>query len=254
MLTNQRSQLLDMLLEINNSPQIPSDKRVNIALDPSKSEAPLPVDKDYAELKKSALKRLEELLADVPHATYPSAEDKDLPAPGTADITYPENFLSADDVDDYIYVVDETLPEPDTAVPTLAPAARNGRTNPAALPHLKNPTSVGNWLRKNAPKSFLQDAENDDDGKDAPKRGGRRGERGSKKGKTDDGEGAPVANGRRRGAGKRSSVKPAGGETDASVDDDGESGTPAPRGKRKRDDAVAAARPSKKKRKSDADE
>lgn len=163
------SRLLDMLLEINNSPQIPSERRIDVALKPpSDARSPvLPLDRRQAandERKDGAAKRLEQLLHDVPHSSYAATRDShpatvaDLSAPdGEA---HPASFLSADDIDNYIFAVDSAM-DPDgkhAALPTLAPRAHPNAT-PAPHPQIKNPTSVTNWLRKHAPKVFLQDGE-----------------------------------------------------------------------------------------------
>lgn len=275
-----------MLLEVNNSAQIPLEKRIDIALQPtSDSDKPiLPIDKTYSKQKEEARRRLETLLSNVPHTSYATAKDnnatfvQDLSA--AAGETHPASFLSADDIDDYIHAIDQVLPPTENPIPTLAPASRSGGLSSQAQAHAKNPTSVGNWLRKHAPKSFLQDGDNDDD-KDAPKRSrGGRSERSGKSasGKTgkrgraserpagdadasmdEDADTSRAPKGSR--SGKRSSVgaHAADKDTDASMDDDGENGTPAPRGKRKREDdqglkqSNGASRPSKKKRKSEGE-
>ena len=109
----------------------------------------------------------------------------------------------ADDIDNYLYEIDVTLGVPNL-LPTLAPVAHSDAP-PQQLPppkdgslshsrdfQLRNPTSVYNWLRKHAPKTFLQDAEAhghghgaDEDHAPAPTstRGGRgKGERGPRGG------------------------------------------------------------------------
>lgn len=276
------SQLLDMLLEVNNSAQIPFEKRIDIALrPPSDSDQPiLPIDKAYSTQKEEALRRLETLLNDVPHTSYATAKEnnaafvQDLAA-GAGEI-HPASFLSADDIDDYIHALDQVLPPTDSPIPTLAPTSRSGGISSQAQAHAKNPTSVGNWLRKHAPKSFLQDGDNDDD-KDTSKRS--RGGRSERSGKTASGKSGKRGRASERPvdgdasvdedadtsrapkssrSNKRSSLA-ADKDTDASMDDDGENGTPAPRGKRKREDdqgskhSNGASRPSKKKRKSEGE-
>jgi hypothetical protein len=263
--------LLDILLEINNSPQIPSEKRIDLSLPPpSEPSAPvLDIDKSHnASQKAIALKRLEELISNVPHLSYNKTKEAhpslvvDLHA--VEGETHPAHFLSADDVDNYIYAVDTAL-EPEVHIPTLAP---NARPNSHALshPHLKNPTSVTNWLRKHAPKVFLQDGEGHTEPADAEgnavtvtdgaaghtttrkPRGGSKAERGGR---------ASTRGKRASNASVRASA-PADG--DASMDDDGEFGTPVAKGKRKRDDdggyrpRGSGSRPAKKKRKSEGAE
>lgn len=279
-----------------------------MALAPSgDAKAPtLAIDRDHASEKAAALKKLEELLTAVPHTNYAAA--KGAHASMIEDLTvadgesHPASFLTADDVDDYIFSVDTTL-STDAHLPTLAPRA-HPNSHLSSHPHLKNPTSVTNWLRKHAPKIFLQDGEAHDDhaatatagggdaadatasagghgnGTSARKSRGGRGERGGK---------STARNKRASGVSSRASNAAAAaaaaaeksdkadkadkdradkadkvekgdkGEVDASMDDEANYGTPVGRGKRKRNDDAgyrpggSASRPSKKKRKSDAD-
>lgn len=244
------SQLLELLFEINNSPQIPLDKRIDVSMAPAlKSSAPVhPIDRDHSKQKEDALKRLEQLISEVPHSTYATAKDNnasfvnDLSAPdGEA---FPTNFLTVDDMDNYIHAVDGAL-DGETRIPTLAPAAHPDHNSAPAQPHLTNPTSVTNWLRKHAPKIFLQDGEQNGDGEDgegsARKPRGGRSERGGKGG----------AKGKRASAASRLAQD----NGDVSMDDDADYGTPTTKGKRKRDEdpGYKPSRPSKKKRKSESD-
>lgn len=256
------SRLLDLLLEINNSPQIPPEKRIDLSLKPPSDHKAisLPLDREPQSTEATGFKSLKTLVREVPHSSYAQAKEvlpsivSELKAPeGEA---HPADFLSADDVDNYIYELDMHL-DPDTHIPTLAPRAHPSTHQPPN-PHLKNPTSVTNWLRKHAPKVFLQDGEthHDDDAGEGGHTGGRksrggRGERG----------------GRASTRGKRASLaaKAAAAEKadwDASMDDDADFGTtPVGRGKRKRGDddggykpRGSSTRPVKKKRKSEAAE
>lgn len=201
------------------------------------------------------MKRLEQLLNDVPHLSYSATKETqpsivtDLTA--TDGESHPANFLSADDVDNYIYAIDSSL-EPEHPLPTLAPHAHPDH-HPPPNPHLKNPTSVTNWLRKHAPKIFLQDGEahhaadgDDGDGHPRKSRGGARGERGGR---------ASIAKGGKKAAAGKALDR---GDVDVSMDDDGDFGaTPAGKGKRKRDEdggyrpRGSSSRPTKKKRKSE---
>ncbi|KND88326.1 hypothetical protein TOPH_06993, partial [Tolypocladium ophioglossoides CBS 100239] len=141
----ENDRLLDLLVEVNNSPQIPPEKRIDVSLaPPADPRAPaLPMDRQRALQKDRTMKRLEQLLADVPHTSYRASRDSH-PA-YTADLAVPDGeahpapFLSADDVDNYIYAVDASL-DPDAHIPTLAPRAHPG-AHPVPHPHLKNPTS-----------------------------------------------------------------------------------------------------------------
>ncbi|OAA56916.1 hypothetical protein ISF_07432 [Cordyceps fumosorosea ARSEF 2679] len=282
----ENDRLLDILLDINNSAQIPLDKRIDVALIPAGDvKTPsLAIDRERASEKAAALKKLEELLTAVPHINYNTAKTANSAI--VEDLTvasgesHPVSFLTADDVDDYIFTVDSAL-ETVAHLPSLAPRA-HPNSHLSSHPHLKNPTSVTNWLRKHAPKVFLQDGEAHDDadapgggaatadggsagghgnGPSARKSRGGRGERGGK----------PSARGKRASgvsssrtsnataaaaAGPDKSDK---GDADGSMDEDPDYGTPVGRGKRKRKDDAgyrpggSASRPSKKKRKSDVD-
>ncbi|KLU86450.1 hypothetical protein MAPG_05463 [Magnaporthiopsis poae ATCC 64411] len=249
--TNKRiaieiDRLLDMLLDLNNAPQIPPDKRFDLSLPNRPKDMPdepiLPIDRP----RRAGVgdddaprpgKSFAELLEMVPHHKYAAAAllfpdvVSDLEAgtegfPGAiidpSQASHPASFLTADDIDNYLWEVDRrvaqrrrdldapALPQ----LPTLAPKALvalqeasgnngtaiNGATNSrkgerggdgrsrgaaaaaaaAATDEamsaasrdfaLRNPTSVYNWLRKHAPKTFLQDGEvtadkeNGDDG------------------------------------------------------------------------------------------
>jgi hypothetical protein len=254
---------LDLLLEINNSPQIPPEKQVDVSLEPpSQADALVhPLDEEHELHKETPKKKLEDLVKSVPHSSYSSAKEtlpqivNDLKAVDGE--TYPADFLSADDIDNYIYEIDMAL-DPENMLPTLAPRAHPGNLH-QSHPHLKNPTSVTNWLRKHAPKIFLQDGEAHGDADDAEgghtggrKTRGSRGERG----------GRASTRGKRVSAAARSAAA-ADRDVDASMDEDQElASTPAVRGKRKRnaeDDTGykprgSSTRPTKKKRKSEAAE
>lgn len=161
-----------------------------------------------------ATKSLKDMIKDVPHLDFAATSDRfpealnDLttgvnsPAADASHRKHPPTFLTADDLDNYLWEIDcqsrieagdrgEDLEIP----PTLAPLAREqvngsalvgrGTTPSSAAPHakdtsaagassvstssrdfaLRNPTSVYNWLRKHAPKTFLQDNEGGGDDK-----------------------------------------------------------------------------------------
>ncbi|KAM0555125.1 hypothetical protein ACHAPJ_006476 [Fusarium lateritium] len=259
----ENDRLLDILLEINNSPQIPPEKQIDVSLEPPSDPKALalPLDREHENHKDTPKKKLEDLISGVPHSSYSSAKEtlpqvvNDLKAPDGE--THPADFLSADDVDNYIYEADASI-DPDTHIPTLAPRAHPENRQPSH-PHLKNPTSVTNWLRKHAPKIFLQDGEAHGDADDGEgghtggrKTRGTRGERG----------GRASTRGKRVSAAARSAAA-ADRDVDVSMDEDAEiASTPVGRGKRKRnteDDTGykprgSSTRPSKKKRKSEAAE
>ncbi|RSM09440.1 hypothetical protein CEP52_004119 [Fusarium oligoseptatum] len=231
----ENDRLLDILLEINNSPQIPPEKQIDLSLEPSSDPKALvlPLDRDHGDRKEKPGKKLEDLINGVPHSSYSNAKEtlpaiiNELKAPEGE--SHPSDFLSADDVDNYIYELDTSI-DPESTIPTLAPRAHPNTQQPTN-PHLKNPTSVTNWLRKHAPKIFLQDGETHGD--------------------ADDGEGAARA----------SAAAADRGDWDASMDEDPDfASTPVGRGKRKRNDddtgykpRGSSTRPSKKKRKSEVD-
>ncbi|GFP57009.1 hypothetical protein ACSS6W_004440 [Trichoderma asperelloides] len=267
----ENDRLLDLLLEVNNSPQIPPERRIDLSLEPpSDSSAPcLPIDRERKTHKDEAMKKLNKLL-DIPHPTYSSA--KESKSAFLADLSpldgesHPAHFLSADDIDDYIYLIDTGL-DPDSALPTMAPLAHPAAHAPSN-PQAKNPTSVTNWLRKHAPKIFLQDGETHGDADDEAGAGAGPGSghssarkpRGSAKGERGGGKAGGGGKGKKTGAASRISAAER-GDADASMDDDGEfAATPVTaRSKRKRDDDAgykprgSSSRPTKKKRKSDVE-
>ncbi|KAL6874196.1 IEC3 subunit of the Ino80 complex, chromatin re-modelling domain-containing protein [Trichoderma longibrachiatum] len=274
----ENDRLLDLLLEVNNSPQIPPDRQIDLSLKPPSDERALclPIDRDHSKDKEAAMKKLEQLLNDIPHSTYGSAKESnpaflaDLGAPDGE--SHPAHFLSADDIDDYIYLIDSSI-DPDSPLPTMAPLAHPS-ARPPSNPQTKNPTSVTNWLRKHAPKIFLQDGEThdgDDEAAGAGAGGGSghasaRKARPSAKGDRSGGKGGSKA---KKPSAKASAAAAAAaaaaaerGDGDASMDDEGDfRATPATarNSKRKREDdggykpRGSSSRPSKKKRKSDVE-
>jgi hypothetical protein len=240
--------LLDLLLDVNNSGQIPADKRFDLSEGPSLSALP-PLISDNAlaeaaELKTPAgqamykeikamveekaiaaatlgglksPKSLSLLLATVPHVSTSnpniSAELIDAlqqPEGHTCPLTY----LSPDQIDDYLFDIDASLGHT-SAPPVPTPQNQPGQENRDLA--LRNPNSVYNWLRKNEPKVFLQDNEGSEKSLGKP--------------------------GALRGAGKRTSI-PAPSKSDALefVEEDGIgydgsiTGASASKGKRKRDE------------------
>lgn len=215
--------------------------------------------------KDTHLKRLEDLLADVPHLSYDALKDtspellRELEKhDGDA---YPTHFLTADDIDNYLHEIDTRL-DPDTHVPTLAPIA-HPNLHPPVHPLLKNPNSSISWLQRKKPSIFNHEPETHDDnaaatGTDKEAQGGTstrkpRGGRGERSGKAS----RPS---KRTSAIKAAAAADKGGDWDASMDEDPDfASTPVPKGKRKRaavdDDAgyrpKSGSRPTKKKRKSE---
>jgi hypothetical protein len=245
------SELLDLLLDNNNSAQIPAEKRFDLsegsflsALPPLVSDEEL---KEAAKLNTPAgqamykeiremmeekaasaaaslngpkpLKSLSHLVATVPHISMshpnfiPSAFESIIPPEGH---TSPLTYLTPDQMDDYLFDVDAALGNV-SGPPVPPPQAQLGQENRDLA--LRNPNSVYNWLRKNEPKVFLQDNEGSEKSLGKP--------------------------GALRGAGKRASI-PAPSKPDALefVEEDGigydgsltGTGVSATKGKRKRDD------------------
>lgn len=228
-------------------------------------------------------KKLKDLLADVPHMSHEAAiASSTLPSlteelSKPFDDEYPAHFLSPDDVDNYIHVIDARL-DPDSHVPTMAPIAHPGHP-PPLHPLLRNPNSSTSWLRRHAPHIFLQGHDNSS----ATVAGAEALERASAHANDDDegastvGASAPSGNsssrksrpsgaaGRDKASAKEKNSTPATAKaskrasTAAAADDDTDTNaTPAPKGKRKRDEDAgyrpkggSSSRPSKKKRKSE---
>lgn len=197
--------MLDLLLDTNNCPQMPTEKRYDLSLPiPSDAEEDciLPIDREPKSGPQPA-KNLRELLQDVPHLDFASTAKLhpnvvnellngiDSPAADATTQQHPPAMLTADDIDNYLWDIDNrTAREPEIyggssePIPTLAPLAREQQNvaTPVPVVHskagasssssasrdfaLRNPTSVYNWLRKHAPKTFLQDHEGGDDKKD----------------------------------------------------------------------------------------
>ncbi|KAI1188615.1 IEC3 subunit of the Ino80 complex, chromatin re-modelling-domain-containing protein [Nemania serpens] len=160
----ENDRLMDLLLDINESPQIPFERRIDLNLDDEDDDE---TDSDNSETTQKPTKSLKRLIQEVPHQSYeeyvqrfPELRDDLEP---TDPRIHPTSFLAADDVDEYLYHLDMRLglrPKP-----TLAPSVV-GTSNASAMPTnfaLRNPTSVYNWLRRHAPKTFLQDLEKEKD-------------------------------------------------------------------------------------------
>lgn len=176
------SQLMELLLDVNNSAQIPADKRIDLSVEtPAIADVPALVTSEElaeaAELEtpagqaiykdigsileeKAALKAASKppksfayLLNSIHHISTRSplvSSDllKDL---GTVDGTGPIAYLTADQIDDYICDIDVSLGKPSTTP--------HPQPSPQENVALRNPVSVYNWLRRNEPRIFLQDGE-----------------------------------------------------------------------------------------------
>lgn len=240
-LAQENDQILDLLLDVNNSAQIPVDKRIDITSEaPGLSPLPSLVSDDdlasigtlqtpegqalMAELRtmfaeKAASnnailppKSLNHLINTTPHLPldHPTARELLTSLEPEPNQTVPYSYLTPDQLDDYLYDIDASL----GTVPPLPPQFHPPIQQDLAF---GNPNSPYNWLRKNQPHIFLQDGE------------------GSEKS-----HGKPGA---LRGAGKRASI-PAPSKPDALeiVEEDGQGydfalgGGASTKGKRKRDE------------------
>ncbi|KAK4142053.1 IEC3 subunit of the Ino80 complex, chromatin re-modelling-domain-containing protein [Dichotomopilus funicola] len=194
----QKDRLLDLLLDVNNCGQIPPNKRIDLSLDSSADiDSTLFLDIDRPTSPQAGAvpdKSYKSLLQEVPHFRFSSAAERfpdlladldagrDSPADPAQGQNHPPSFLTADDIDNYIWELDAHLANEEAAaaaalgnssnnkpseppLPTLAPLAHlDAPTNPKDSHRdlaVRNPTSVYNWLRKHAPKTFLQDGEHD---------------------------------------------------------------------------------------------
>ncbi|KAI1085302.1 IEC3 subunit of the Ino80 complex, chromatin re-modelling-domain-containing protein [Whalleya microplaca] len=157
----ENDRLMDMLMDINESPQIPYERRIDLGLGADAEEED--EDSDATQQPIKSFKKLEQ---DVPHDTFAEAVAKfpdirDDLEPKDPEI-HPTSFLTGADVDEYLHELDQHLGL--RSRPSLAPSAQGTqRPSPAANFALRNPTSVYNWLRKHAPKTFLQDLEKEKD-------------------------------------------------------------------------------------------
>ncbi|KAJ3551360.1 hypothetical protein NPX13_g11381 [Xylaria arbuscula] len=250
----ENDRLMDMLLDINESPQIPFERRIDLNPEEEDEEDDEQTDSDDSDTTQKPTKSLRKLIHEVPHQSYEEyvqrfpelQEDLEPEDPQT----YPTSFLTADDIDEYLYKLDMRLgikPKP-----TLAPTAlgTNNVTTPPANFALRNPTSVYNWLRRNAPKTFLQDLEKDKDKDDREKEDGRKRKGGASRKRQS-------TVGRKGKGGEEGTAEP--------MDWDEEGGYDAPatgtlKGKRKRDDdggyrpKGGSSRPVKKRKSKDGNE
>ena len=183
-LTHFVRQLMDLLLDMNNSAQLPAEKRFDLSIEsPSLSAIPPLVSTEdlsksaeldtqegkalYHEIRcmleeKAAAKAasrpgksLAILLSNVPHLSLSSphvAQELLSSLEARDGQSGPMSYLTQDQVDDYIYEIDASL----GTVP--APPAQVQAITQQDLA-LQNPHSVYNWLRQHEPKIFLQDGE-----------------------------------------------------------------------------------------------
>ncbi|KAI3326199.1 hypothetical protein HD806DRAFT_439332 [Xylariaceae sp. AK1471] len=247
----ENDRLMDLLLDINDSPQIPFERRVDLNLDDDEDDDE--TDTDNSEATQKPTKSLKKLIQEVPHRSYEEYVDRfpelrdDLEP--TDPQTHPTSFLTADDVDEYLLQLDTRLglkPKPSLAPSVLG---TNSAVHAPANFALRNPTSVYNWLRRHAPKTFLQDLEKEKD-KDKDDR------------EKDDGRKRKSGVSRKRQSTASRKEKEREKETVESMDYEEEAGYEAPaagtvKGKRKRDDDPGyrpkggASRPTKKRKSRD---
>jgi hypothetical protein len=241
-LISSYSQLLDLLLDVNNSAQIPADKRIDLTTEtPALTAVPGLITTEelartsefntprgqaiYNEISNILAERAAEKVASKSPKSFAHLMVTTAHMSTSSPLLRPEvlssleppegyssplSYLSPDQIDDYIYDVEAAIGH---VPPVPVPAPQSPHHELA----LRNPHSVYNWLRRNEPKIFLQD-----------------------------GEGSEKSNGKPgslRGAGKRMSM-PAPSRPDALeiVEEDGMSYDPTVgglepvKGKRKRED------------------
>ncbi|QSZ36754.1 hypothetical protein DSL72_006637 [Monilinia vaccinii-corymbosi] len=183
-LVQENDRLMDLLLDINNSAQIPADKRIDLSIGgPALAKIPALVSKE--ELAEAAedkspegqaiykavqdllkdrdgtnstvkpSKSLAQLMATIPHI---SLMNPYVPPQSLADFEplsdkkHPIGYLSLEEMDNYLYEVDALIGEAPALETVVYPPTMQDIT-------LKNPHSVLNWLRRHEPKIFLQDGE-----------------------------------------------------------------------------------------------
>ncbi|KAK8116240.1 hypothetical protein PG984_012742 [Apiospora sp. TS-2023a] len=158
----ENDRLMDMLISINDSPQIPPERRIDLNVEEEDDETE---DEEVAAQKPT--KSLRRLIEEVPHSSF-AATVEHVPEvleeidPKDSEL-YPTSFLKAEDVDNYVAELDARIGC--KTKPAVPPAASSipSHSGAAANFALRNPTSVYNWLRRHAPKTFLQDLEKEKD-------------------------------------------------------------------------------------------
>jgi hypothetical protein len=226
---------MELLLDINESPQIPFERRFDLDMDADDDETD-----DEASASRKPSKSLRRLIAEVPHSSFTESVERfpevlEEIKPKDPEV-YPTAFLTAHDIDAYIAEVDARLGlESKPAVPPPTQASAHPNTSAANFA-LRNPTSVYNWLRKHAPKTFLQDLEKDKD-KEKDHDNGDKGEGGGKRK-----SGAARGTKRQSAASRKEKEAPESMDWDEEANPDGQN-TGSIRGKRKRGDEDAGYRP-----------
>ncbi|KAI1501471.1 IEC3 subunit of the Ino80 complex, chromatin re-modelling-domain-containing protein [Biscogniauxia marginata] len=157
----ENDRLMDMLMDINDSPQIPFERRIDLDLEDEEDD-----ETEDSDSTQKPTKSLKKLIQEVPHRSFSMTAEQNPDVledlePKDPQI-HPTSFLTADDIDEYLYKLDMHIGL--KARPTLAPSVvgtQNSNTPDQFA--LRNPTSVYNWLRRHAPKTFLQDLEKEKD-------------------------------------------------------------------------------------------
>ncbi|TAQ89422.1 hypothetical protein B7494_g2257 [Chlorociboria aeruginascens] len=183
-LAQENDQLLDLLLDVNNSAQIPADRRIDLTLEPPSINAVPPLvsaeelaraaqyntpagqaiyeeicammkEKALAEQARGRASKSISLLMQTPHLTSSDpnvSPDLITALTVTESGQLPVSYMTLDHMDDYLSEIDIALGT------TPLPASHAQTTSPNDLA-LQNPHSVYNWLRLHEPKIFLQDGE-----------------------------------------------------------------------------------------------
>ncbi|KUI63132.1 hypothetical protein VP1G_10244 [Cytospora mali] len=173
-----KHRLLDLLTDINNRPQIPTEKRFDVSLDiPSDAEETFTLDIDREPRPgPQPSKSLKDLIKEVPHLDFAATAERypdvahnlltgiDSPAAEASHQQHPPSFLTADDIDNYLWEIDtQTKAESEEhgddieMLPTLAPLAREhnagsghtaaapgrGATPSSAVTNLKDTSAAG---------------------------------------------------------------------------------------------------------------
>ncbi|KAI5922750.1 IEC3 subunit of the Ino80 complex, chromatin re-modelling-domain-containing protein [Camillea tinctor] len=247
----ENDRLMDLLMDINDSPQIPFEKRIDLDLEGDEDDE---TEEDSDSTQKPT-KSLKKLLQEVPHRSFAATVEE---FPGVLEDLepkdpqiHPTSFLTADDIDEYLHKLNMQLGLKTRQ--TLAPSVV-GTQSTHSPDHfaLRNPTSVYNWLRRHAPKTFLQDLEKEKD-KDKDKEKDREDrERGDESRKRKSG----AARKRPSTGGRKEKEAPEPMDWDEEVTYDAPA-TGSVKGKRKRDDDPGyrpkggSSRPTKKRKSKD---
>ena len=177
------SQLLDLLLHKNDSPNLPADLRYDIRSPPPDADSVPGLEPDRSPehrhsvkaeddptLKTSsdatdpseATKSLASLTKSLPHTTLAIASTENL-LPSDIDSDEPTGYYSPSHEASHLAALDHSLgiasssepPKP----PQLGPKIADKEKERQKQHELNNPVSAYNWLRKNQPQVFLQDNE-----------------------------------------------------------------------------------------------